>query len=422
MDQNYCKELMGDKYEVKDHLGGGGCADVYAVTELNSGEGFAARIVRLPMLQAQEAKEVALSEEKILRSGCPFIVGIHELLFKEGYSIFILEKGDCNLEYKIAKLSEDESLKAISQSCSALLHVYSNFGCAHLDIKPSNILCFKEQGMYKLADFSFARHAFGMMSGLTSFKSISFDKFIGTILYHPPEFSREFSKEELTEKVDSYALGITLAQCLSNKSIYLFANSIKSFFNVKYEAQFSAELAKRKADGDLSGALLALCTKKNFRLKEIINSCIEPEKNARICVSELQSEIQGYQKRRIFIKEAIQPIRDITKIIHGQRQEPLPLCSLQKIMEKYCSLSLHARNFPEYVDYRKIIGENIISALLSQIRAKASLIKDIQEPVLNMPEQKSLLEFFRHSLDYKKQRLELEVFIAITNLFSDFAN
>ncbi|MBI5872494.1 hypothetical protein HZB88_05445, partial [archaeon] len=30
--------------------------------------------------------------------------------------------------------------------------------------------------------------------------------------------------------------------------------------------------------------------------------------------------------------------------------------------------------------------------------------------------------FFRHSLDYKKQRLELEVFIAITNLFSDFAN
>lgn len=437
MDQELCSRLLEGRYKVEQHLGSGGFAHVYAVRKLDSGLEFAARIIDMP---EPSIYKVALNEKKVLSSGCPYIVKLHELIYNEGYSIFILEKADHSLERVLQSILEEEALRAVSHSCSALLYFYANFGGVHLDIKPPNILCFKtnSETVYKLTDFSFARHAFDSR-GLTSFKSISQDRYIGTGFYWPPEFGEQFARELLTEKADVYGLGLMLAQSLTNLPLRLFVSHIMAYFKMEDLGRFADNLAEKKSDGSFCSAVSESI--RNRKLAEIVKGCLVPDRSERITVAELAERIKGYQKRRMFTGKAFSAFRNLVKgveeagagsieaYIEGGHAEMDPgrdtgcgLVRMKVLFEAWCRIydATHSLDFDKR--YLKAANEKTGGWLLVQQKEAISRLKEHSKPSVSSLEWKSLFEVMAELFEYRNLSLRTCAFLYFRRQFLGFIN
>ncbi|MCW3129918.1 MAG: serine/threonine-protein kinase [Methanophagales archaeon] len=109
-----------------------------------------------------------------------------------------MEKGDLkNLVAEKGKFSLEEALSAGLQVCEVLLHAYKHGLSAHKDLKPENIMVYRE-GIYKVTDFS---------AGV-----------IGTPGYMAPEqVASHFELQDniaIDQRADQFAIGIIMLELL----------------------------------------------------------------------------------------------------------------------------------------------------------------------------------------------------------------
>jgi serine/threonine protein kinase len=119
------------------------------------------------------------------------------------------------------RLSESALLSIVKQILKALKCIHGQ-GYVHEDVKPGNILLFKN-GVAKLSDFG-TGHSFR-----------SFSMVVGSAAYQPPEvMDEEEDGVHYPEKEDVWALGVTLYQSLflelpfSGADLYEVVNAIKT--------------------------------------------------------------------------------------------------------------------------------------------------------------------------------------------------
>ena len=154
-----CEEIsFSSKYCVKELLGEGATSSVHRIEDINTGESFACKIIKIDEdtidTDGLTVTEKTLKEIKILK-----LVGGHENVIRfHGYfqtaRTFYLIFEYCPAGELFDVLEEDKAAEYFSQLCLAVRYCHS-LGVVHRDVKLENILI-GQDGKIRLADFGFA--------------------------------------------------------------------------------------------------------------------------------------------------------------------------------------------------------------------------------------------------------------------------
>jgi NIMA (never in mitosis gene a)-related kinase len=204
-----------EHYIIEKRIGAGAFGEVFLIASDLTRKKYIAKIIHIKNPNKKNMEQ-AFIEAKILRE-ChhPNIIFFKEV-FKQRVNDevtlnIITEYADDGDLYKkaIEKKSKGEYFKEtqliywLMQICLALKYLHEEKKIMHRDIKPSNIFLTKK-GYVKLGDFGLSKifdNDKEKNEKLKRAKSIK-----GTPLCFPPEY---FTKQEYTEKVDIWALGVT---------------------------------------------------------------------------------------------------------------------------------------------------------------------------------------------------------------------
>ncbi len=204
------QRIFDRRYELLEHIGGGGMADVYKAHDK-----LLDRPVAVKILHAQFSNDVEFIEkfhreaQGAAKLSHPNIVNIYDV-GEEGDSHYIVMEyvaGD-TLKDKIQKeghLSAAEALRIAKQIAEALEHAHRN-NLVHCDIKPHNILMMPD-GRAKVADFGIAR---AVSSSTMTYSG----NVIGSVHYFSPEQAKGTL---VTPKSDVYSLGVVLYEMLTGQ-------------------------------------------------------------------------------------------------------------------------------------------------------------------------------------------------------------
>lgn len=202
-------QIIGNRYEIVEKLGGGGMALVYKGVDL-----LLSRAVTVKILREQLASDVDVvrrfqkEAQAVAKLSHPNIVSIYDvgqekdiyylvMEYIEGKNLkeIILEKG---------RLEVGEAINYAMQICDALQHAHDN-NVIHRDIKPQNILI-TSQGKLKVTDFGIAQAA------TNATMTYSGSSIIGTVQYISPEQARG---EISTVRTDLYSAGVVLYEMVT---------------------------------------------------------------------------------------------------------------------------------------------------------------------------------------------------------------
>ncbi len=208
-------ELIGGRYEVRDHIGSGGAATVYHVYDP------VLRIDRaLKLLHGQTGphQQARLEQEAriMVRLDHPHVLRVFELGIEQGRSFVVMELADASLQDRLDKegpLPPSEVVNIGIQVLSALSAAHTA-GVIHRDIKPHNLLLCG--GRVVLADFGIASVAENR--GVQTRTGMM----MGSLAYMPPE--QRLDARSAGPRSDLYAVGSTLYALLTGGNpVDLFA-------------------------------------------------------------------------------------------------------------------------------------------------------------------------------------------------------
>lgn len=200
--------VLDGRYELLEHIGSGGMADVY-----KAHDAVLDRLVAVKILHAQLAGDEAFLEKFRLeakgaaRLSHPAIVGIYDVGRDGNLHYIVMEyiAGE-TLKKRIqraGRLSVEEALRIAKEIARALREAHAN-NLVHCDIKPHNILVTPD-GRVKVADFGIAR-------AITSSTMTYNGSIVGSVHYFSPEQAKG---TKVTPKSDVYSLGVVLYEMLT---------------------------------------------------------------------------------------------------------------------------------------------------------------------------------------------------------------
>ena len=226
--------LQGGKYRIERVLGQGGFGNTYVGYNTESEEvvaikeffmkGVTERDETTCAVSVSNADNVRQFEEqrekfkkealRIRKLENPHIVRVHDLFEENGTSYYVMDFVDGeNLTQRLKRtgkpMAERKVRDIIPQLLDALKAVH-DAGMWHLDIKPANIMLDKN-GNVKLIDFGASKQLNAQKGGATASTAISY-----TNGYAPRE-QMEQNYDKFGPWTDSYALGATLYNLLTNK-------------------------------------------------------------------------------------------------------------------------------------------------------------------------------------------------------------
>lgn len=207
-------QVLGNRYEILDRIGGGGMALVYKGHDRLLNRKVAVKVLRQQYVHDEEFIRRFRREAQAAASlSHPNVVSIYDVGQEDEIHFIVMEyiegKTLNDLIKERAPLPVEESIRIASQICDALDHAHHN-QIIHRDIKPHNILIGKN-GRVKVTDFGIARAADA--SQITQTGSV-----VGSVHY----FSPEHAKGTLTgAQSDLYSLGIVLYQMLTGRLPFL---------------------------------------------------------------------------------------------------------------------------------------------------------------------------------------------------------
>ena len=201
---------IGARYELLEHIGGGGMAIVYKAHDVLLNRKVAVKILREQYVNDEDfIRRFRREAQSAASLSHPNVVSIYDVGQEDDVHYIVMEYvAGSNLNEEIrrrAPFQVDEALRIAVQICDALDHAHQN-QIIHRDIKPHNILIGRN-GRVKVTDFGIARAA--SSADITQTGSV-----IGSVHYLSPEHAKGIKQGE---KSDIYSLGIVLYQMLTNQ-------------------------------------------------------------------------------------------------------------------------------------------------------------------------------------------------------------
>jgi serine/threonine-protein kinase len=214
--------VLAGRYVVKSRIGEGGMGLVYEGLHRDIDKRVAIKVLRDDLSRRPEVVARFRQEAKSAsRIGHENIVDISD--FGEttrGASYFVMEFLDgedlANVLGREVTVDSDRVCGIVLQCCRALSATHAK-GIVHRDIKPENIFLTKRDGVddfVKIVDFGIAKMSDIETDGAPGRKLTKTGMIFGTPEYMSPE---QAAGKELDHRVDVYALGIILYECLAGR-------------------------------------------------------------------------------------------------------------------------------------------------------------------------------------------------------------
>ncbi|MFG2266694.1 serine/threonine-protein kinase [Streptomyces sp. NPDC048720] len=201
---------LGGRYELGEHLGAGGAADVYRGTDLRLSRPVAVKVFRLGT--GTGLKDRFEDEALVLaRLHHPGLVTVFDVGRHDGQAFLVMQlvEGSTLRRHITERTMTVPALVELGiRLAEALGHVH-RAGVLHRDVKPSNILLDAQNRPY-LTDFGISR-------ALDATASTQDGALVGTAAYMAPE---QVTGRRVEQKADVYALGLVLLECLTGRLEY----------------------------------------------------------------------------------------------------------------------------------------------------------------------------------------------------------
>ena len=201
--------FLGGRYEILEHIGSGGMADVYKARCHKLNRYVAIKVLRREYCDNESfVRKFTVEAQSTAGLTHPNIVNIYDAGNEEGvhYIVMELAEGMTLKRYirRYGRLSARETVDFAIQIASGLQAAHEHH-IIHRDIKPQNILV-SDSGTIKVTDFGIARAA-------TGDDTIS-SSAMGSVRYLSPEQARGGYADE---RSDIYSLGITIYEMATGK-------------------------------------------------------------------------------------------------------------------------------------------------------------------------------------------------------------
>ncbi|MET7383199.1 serine/threonine-protein kinase [Streptomyces sp. NPDC005526] len=208
-DASRASRLAG-RYELGEHLGAGGAADVYRGTDLRLGRPVAVKVFRPG--SGTGLKDRFEDEALVLaRLQHPGLVTVFDVGRHDGQAFLVMQLVEgSTLRRRITgtTMVVPALVELGVRLADALGHVH-RAGILHRDVKPSNILLDAQHRPY-LTDF-------GLSRAIDATASTQAGALVGTAAYLAPE---QVAGRRVEQKADVYALGLVLLECLTGRLEY----------------------------------------------------------------------------------------------------------------------------------------------------------------------------------------------------------
>lgn len=201
--------FLGGRYEILEHIGSGGMADVYKARCHKLNRYVAIKVLRREYCDNESfVRKFTVEAQSTAGLTHPNIVNIYDAGNEEGvhYIVMELAEGMTLKRYirRYGRLSARETVDFAIQIASGLQAAHEHH-IIHRDIKPQNILV-SDSGTIKVTDFGIARAAIGDDTISSSA--------MGSVRYLSPEQARGGYADE---RSDIYSLGITIYEMATGK-------------------------------------------------------------------------------------------------------------------------------------------------------------------------------------------------------------
>ena len=201
--------ILAGRYEILEHIGSGGMADVYKARCHKLNRYVAIKVLRREYCDNESfVRKFTVEAQSTAGLIHPNIVNIYDAGNEEGihYIVMELAEGMTLKRYirRYGRLSARETVDFAIQIASGLQAAHEHH-IIHRDIKPQNILV-SDSGTIKVTDFGIARAA-------TGDDTISSNA-MGSVHYTSPEQARGGYADE---RSDIYSLGITIYEMATGK-------------------------------------------------------------------------------------------------------------------------------------------------------------------------------------------------------------
>src|SRR5512132_3497645 len=213
-------EVLG--YRIERVLGRGGMSVVYLAEDLSLKRQVALKLLA-PLLADDDAFRERFLEESQLAASLdhPNVVPVYAA-GEAGDELYIamryVEGHDLKVLLRAGALDPERVIRICSQVAEALDFAHER-GLVHRDVKPSNVLLDAKEHVY-LADF-------GLTKRLGEGRAVE-PALFGTIDYVAPE---QIRGEEIDRRVDVYALGCLLYECLVGSSPFHRGSDAATLFS-----------------------------------------------------------------------------------------------------------------------------------------------------------------------------------------------
>jgi HAMP domain-containing protein/predicted Ser/Thr protein kinase len=218
-------QKFAGRYEVKEILGEGGMGTVFKAVDSELGEVIAIKTLKKDFLsQDATALERFKGEIRLARRiSHRNVVRTHDLGENSGIYYITMEyvegKSLKELIRRSGRLPIAITL-SVGKQLARALEIAHEQGVIHRDIKPQNMVV-EPNGVLKVMDFGIARLASRKPeSGVTQAGTI-----IGTPEYMAPE---QLSGEDVDQRVDIYAAGCVLYECLTGRPPFVADTPLRS--------------------------------------------------------------------------------------------------------------------------------------------------------------------------------------------------
>ncbi len=224
-------ERLG-RHEIVRFIGAGGMGEVYEARHVDLKKRVAIKCLLDDVQGFEEVKRRFQQEgEAAARIHHPNVVTVFDVGVESSIAYIVmefLEGVDLQDRLKAGPLTGTQLVEIMLPVCSAISAAHAA-GVFHRDIKPANIFLARNPlggaPTPKLLDFGISK----ISSDPTSVATVS-STVLGTAQYLAPE--QALGLKGFNVKLDQYALGVMMYQCLSNKlpfsgeSVYLLMNAI----------------------------------------------------------------------------------------------------------------------------------------------------------------------------------------------------